>query len=391
MAEAWYYDEVANDRVKTVAAYRSVLDLDPEHETALNNLAVALAGMRRWSEAEELYQRALIVSDSTVWQHFYNAAGVQLAQGDTAEALATLAAFGNKLPGHPELHSAWGYAATALLDYELALVHLDSMREAGRGVVAFERDWARLTGAIHVTLGRLAEVERLGSRSATAARELGYTHPALQRAISRASGTAQFPGMGAEAAALLDSALERYPLAEIPVPDRPYHGLIQVYSRSGRPDRARSLYDEWEGEVPANLRATAAQYLTRGYLALSEGEPDAAVQEFRRYYDEVSCTACALYPLGQAYDALGDADSAVAVMSRGLDLPDPYRVTTDWLWRAPTLVRVGELHEARGEHELAIRRYNELVELWRDADPELQEFVQEVRERIARLVGEPRG
>jgi tetratricopeptide (TPR) repeat protein len=124
---------------------------------------------------------------------------------------------------------------------------------------------------------------------------------------------------------------------------------------------------------------------------LSEREPGTAVQEFRRYYDEVSCTACALYPLGQAYDVLGDVDSAVAVMGRGLDLPDTYRATTDWLWRVPTLLRVGELHEARGEHELAIRRYNELVELWRDADPELQPFVQDLRERMARLVAEPRG
>jgi hypothetical protein len=123
---------------------------------------------------------------------------------------------------------------------------------------------------------------------------------------------------------------------------------------------------------------------------LSEGEPETAVEEFRRYYDEVSCIACALYPLGQAYDALGNVDSAVAVLSRGLDLPDPSRALTDWLWRAITLVRVGELHEGKGESELAVQRYNELVELWRDADPELQVFVEDVRQRIARLIGEPR-
>jgi tRNA A-37 threonylcarbamoyl transferase component Bud32/tetratricopeptide (TPR) repeat protein len=53
LAEAWYYDEVANDRAMTMAAYRSLLDVDPEHETGLNNLAVALlacvAGRRRRS------------------------------------------------------------------------------------------------------------------------------------------------------------------------------------------------------------------------------------------------------------------------------------------------------------------------------------------------------
>ena len=78
---------------------------------------------------------------------------------------------------------------------------------------------------------------------------------------------------------------------------------------------------------------------------MSAGNPDAAIQEFRAYYDHVICTACALYPLGWAYDALGNTDSALAVLSRGLDVPDPYRINADWIWRATSLIRVGELHE----------------------------------------------
>jgi hypothetical protein len=65
-------------------------------------------------------------------------------------------------------------------------------------------------------------------------------------------------------------------------------------------------------------------------------------------------------------------------------------VPQDPLWRAVTLIRVAELHEARDEHELAAQRYNELVELWRDADPELLPIVHDIRSRIARLVDEPR-
>jgi pentatricopeptide repeat protein len=306
MAVAGYHYEVEHDRPKTVAAYRSVLDLDPEHETALINLAVQLAAMRRWAEAEELYKRSLLVSDSSIWQSFHNLAQAQFAQGDTAEANATVAAFGTKLPNHPLFHRIRAVLAMALLDFPTALAQLDSMRAAGRGVAAFERSWASGTTGIYVTLGRIGEASRFGSRIPTTYRERGETDQLLTQAINRASARAQFPGMGDAAAALLDSALQRYPLAEIPMADRPYHGLIRVYARSGRPDKARSLYDEWEREVPANLQATAAQYLTRGYLALSEGEPATAVQEFGRYYEEASCTACALYPLGQAYDALGN-------------------------------------------------------------------------------------
>jgi hypothetical protein len=38
----------------------------------------------------------------------------------------------------------------------------------------------------------------------------------------------------------------------------------------------------------------------------------------------------------------------------------------------------------------AAEYYSEFVDLWEDADPELQPQVEDVRERIARLVGEPR-
>jgi len=391
LAEAWYYDEVENDRLKTAAAYRSLLEIDPEHETALNNLAVALVGMRRWAEAEELYKRALMASDSTVWQAFFGLAPAQFAQGDTAAALATIDAFATKLPNHPELHFVRAGAAAGMLDYPATFAHLDSMRAAGRGGVTAERDWALWTARSHAALGRLAQAEQISRRREMVERERGDSDEALLQVIERASWAAQFRGQRDGAVAMLDSALARYPLTEMPVADRPYHELIRAYARSGSADRARRLYEEWQRDVPANLRATASQYLTRGYLALSEGQPAAAADEFGSYYDEVSCTACALYPLGQAYDLLGDADSALAVLSRGLDLPDPSRYNTDPLWRATTLIRVGELHEAMGENELAVQRYSDLAELWRDADPELQLIVQDMRARIARLVGEPRG
>ena len=52
------------------------------------------------------------------------------------------------------------------------------------------------------------------------------------------------------------------------------------------------------------------------------------------------------------------------------------------------LKRLGELYEQRGDTDKAVEYYNEFVELWKDADPELQPQVEDVRERIAKLVGE---
>jgi hypothetical protein len=49
----------------------------------------------------------------------------------------------------------------------------------------------------------------------------------------------------------------------------------------------------------------------------------------------------------------------------------------------------GELYEAKGNRQKAVERYSRFVELWRNADPELQPGVREIRERVARLAKEP--
>jgi tetratricopeptide (TPR) repeat protein len=52
-------------------------------------------------------------------------------------------------------------------------------------------------------------------------------------------------------------------------------------------------------------------------------------------------------------------------------------------------LRIGEIHEQRGETDLAVERYSAFIDMWAEADPEYQPLVEDVRNRIARLVGEP--
>ena len=49
------------------------------------------------------------------------------------------------------------------------------------------------------------------------------------------------------------------------------------------------------------------------------------------------------------------------------------------------LRRLGELYAAKGNRAKAIEHYARFVELWRNADPELQPRVAEVRRRIESL------
>ena len=88
--------------------------------------------------------------------------------------------------------------------------------------------------------------------------------------------------------------------------------------------------------------------------------------------------------LAQAFDLGGKPDSAIASFERMLSTPDPIP-TVDQLFRAATYKRLGELYETKGDTAKAESNYQKFIELWKDADPELQPKVREVKDRLLRL------
>lgn len=59
-------------------------------------------------------------------------------------------------------------------------------------------------------------------------------------------------------------------------------------------------------------------------------------------------------------------------------------------WVVWTMERA-RVNDRLGNNETAIRDYSHVVDVWRDADPHFQPVVEEAREALARLTGEPRG
>ena len=93
--------------------------------------------------------------------------------------------------------------------------------------------------------------------------------------------------------------------------------------------------------------------------------------------------------MAQFFDAAGQADSALAYWQQYADLLLGF-VGVDAAQRARGFVRLGELLQEVGDTERAVRYYGDFVDLWEGADAELQPRVDDVRGRIARLVGERR-
>jgi hypothetical protein len=57
-------------------------------------------------------------------------------------------------------------------------------------------------------------------------------------------------------------------------------------------------------------------------------------------------------------------------------------------WLAGSFKRLGELYEAAGDLPKAAANLERFVELWKDADPELQPKVRDARERLQRVRAE---
>jgi tetratricopeptide (TPR) repeat protein len=125
-----------------------------------------------------------------------------------------------------------------------------------------------------------------------------------------------------------------------------------------------------------------------GHVAFARGDYVAAAAAWRAFNDAVGCVVCGLYDLGRTYDAAGQADSAIAVWQRAVSVPDLNRMSTDQGDLAPTLKRLGELYERQADRQKALDSYARFVELWKDADPEFQPTVADVRKRMERLSAE---
>jgi tetratricopeptide (TPR) repeat protein/tRNA A-37 threonylcarbamoyl transferase component Bud32 len=376
----------APDRAKIISAYESLLDLQPDNVTALNNLALQYRYRRDYTKAEELAKRAIAVQ-STAGVFYNNAAFSQMAQGKIREAQQTADLAARNLPRNPASAVLRAATATARGQVDSAVVILDSLRQARSSDLDTQAESNWRLGLIATMRGQLANGLRLSRRSNDAALQMGTANAALMSLIDEVEVSAWFRGDKPGAEHALEQALVAQPLDSLPALDRPYERLIWVASLAGRPDRAKAMlagFDKSRAEARI-LEDVEARHRMLGHIAIAEKRYDDAVREYRAA-DVGVCEPCALPNIARAYDLAGNADSAAAVFERYVQAPEGGgRIEVDALALAGAHKRLGELYEAKGERQKAASEYAKFVELWKNADPELQPHVREVKEKLARL------
>jgi len=387
LAEAYYYSRVDYDPAKTEAAYRAALDHQPENGVALNNLSLLFNSARRFAEAESLAVRGLAVAPNQ-WALYTNAAVAQIGQAKYAAAARTVTLMEQRSPTNPLRPFLRGFLALAQRHYDSAEVAARSLAETSRDPT-WESSAVGTLAAINLVRGRLGAAEAQLRRAMLFDEQRGVPGRSIDDAIMIAVMDVHYRNSPDAARREVEEALRRHPLATIPAEDRSYLGLAWLYADAGHPDRARQLLAEYEATVPEGVRrGQPFRYGAAAQIAFAEGRIQDAIRGYRKWYDEDACSVCGLFPLGRAYERAGERDSALAVYERAVTTPGYLRAFEEDATLGPTYRRLGELYEERGQLDKARDYYGRFLDLWKDADPELQPLVRDVKQRLAGLIAE---
>jgi eukaryotic-like serine/threonine-protein kinase len=380
-----YYQLGKNqDGAKSMAAYEQLIELQPNNTAGLNNLASALQYNRKYARSESLLVRAIKVGPVAP-VHYENLARAQVLLGKLDSAEATLDGCIQQFPrnvqcpGH-RIMFEWLRGRYDSVGAKLARLEPRITEPTIRAqTVWFQSDLARLHG-------RIGESGRLMARAIELSSQAGMQGAVLRQAITDALAAAWFLGDSARAVRLLDDALRRDPISRLSMTEAPYTGVVDAYALAGRPDRARSIMSEWDARRRASpsIRDSSRAHEMRGYIALYAKRYAEAQSELRAA-DAVGCPICNAAMLARAYDLDGKPDSAITVYERYLNTPVLERPEFDG-WFVPAVhKRLGELYETKDQRDKALAHYRTFIELWKNADPELQPQVTSAKQRVAAL------
>jgi serine/threonine-protein kinase len=388
LTNAYYYDVVDHNPTRVVAAYRQALELDPNNVIALNNLALELWRQWQWAAAESLFLRGVALGDSS--NSLGNAVELEISQGHYADAEARSQLYTRALPRSPYPFEVRFWLASAQHDYPGAERATRELHQAFKASPVWQERSSHALALLALVRGKLAQAAESFRDAMAAAETRNLPGDYLSRAAELARIDVEYRNQPGAGLRQLTAALARHPLASMPPADRPYVVLARLYASAGRVEQARGLAAEYERVVPPGLRrGDAFRHAAEGDIALAEGRLQDALTSYRAWYDQFGlCPACSLFERAVAYERSGQADSARALYERFVATPDSRRIWMDAHQLARAYKRLGELYEAQGDRPKALDYYTRLVDLWKDADAELQPVVRDVRARMAQLARE---
>jgi tetratricopeptide (TPR) repeat protein len=257
---------LSGDYTRAEAAFREHLKANPNSAEGLSNLATVLSRREQFSEAVELYHRALR-ADPALTQVWFNLAVAQIRAGRCGDANRSLEAFLKHHPGELRARELLG----------LCLVE---------------------TGAFAAAVAELEKVHAAKPADPGVLFSLSYAHART--------------GDEQRALALL-AALDAWPAKA-----RLVEGLVEA--RRGRFAEAKAKYEEVVRLEPSNSAALAAL----GRLHLLENRDAPAIEHLERAVKLSPQDAESTYQLGVLYDRNGRPAEGRQMLRRAIELRAGY-------------------------------------------------------------------
>ncbi len=389
---AYYYQgSPGYDRAKAIATYQRMLARG-DSLVALNNLAIQYQSLREYAKAESLY-RTLVAYQPGSLSGWTNLVSNLYLQGRSRERDSVLALARVRFPTVSVISERAVQYAAEDGRIDEAMRGVDSARKVPNPA---NPSWAFYAAAsANTSLGKLrdARLMRLQARAIDSA--AGRPRPLIfDVGNSLLNSTVAGLPTDAELKAF-DAALAELKIDAMPISDRPYFFVAQVYAQTGRLADSRA----WLAKYDAAVKDTALRrWNTPGWqsvqynMARAERRwTDAAAllrQSDRRPDGPVGeCEECVPLELMQMYATAGMADSVLAQYQA-------YRQTSsgrrplqgpDVTLGAPLMEALAKIYDAKGDVPDAVAMYGAFVDTWKNADPELQPRVKAARERLTTL------
>lgn len=339
------------------------------------NYAGLLMSVGRLAEAEVMARRA-VVSQPLSAIAYWNLNEILVARHRFEAADSTLALVKANIPQNPYRYYIAAGIAWGRRDYDALEAYLDS----DEGVKLPDRDAHRCL--VNLQRGRIRAWQGCQSRQ-----DLVYQNPMTQLSEFRITGDSSSARIGYESF-LATPPDERNP-------DR-YGRTIALLADIGRVREAKGLLDEWRRRTgPADPGFRSDSALAVGAVAAAGGEWERAVSAFLAWNASPVAGALTIYNRGLPEAAAilarnGKPDSAIVLFERALATSSAFGGQIyEPGWYTQALLTLGELYEARGDRAKAAEYYRRHIDVFKNPDPPIAAQVAAVREKLARVTGEP--
>ncbi|MGH7653489.1 MAG: protein kinase domain-containing protein [Gemmatimonadaceae bacterium] len=384
---ATYYTQGPKpDFAKARKAYQDLLAIRPTQYAALNNLALLYAQERQFAPAVELLRRSIAANPQALTAYgnlaLYLSNEGKLAAAESVFRAQLKASGNNARVAFGRVPYLWNKGA-----YDAVVALADSVAKTDPSAQDLLAQKLGAAQAVATTRGQLRTSLALDKESAAISEERGFPGALLELAIDSAMVQAWFLGENDRALKTVQDGLARKPLATMPALSRPYAGLAQIYSLVGRADLARGMLADFEKNAPSMAPTVAAvtRHAINATIALAEKRYPDAIAELRAA-DTGPCLTCVEPLLAYSYDLSKQSDSALASYTRYTTATSILnRPNNDQYFLALAYRRLGELWEDKGDKAKAAENYTKFIDLWKNADPELQPKVADAKTRLARL------